>query len=64
MLCFRCDCVMETKVEPDTVEVNEELLVVNLEFSVCPQCGTETISQEQAKKNDAKMRDVYRGAAW
>jgi predicted RNA-binding Zn-ribbon protein involved in translation (DUF1610 family) len=55
---------METKVEPDTVEVNEELLVVNLEFSVCPQCGTETISQEQAKKNDAKMRDVYRGAAW
>ena len=50
--------------EPDTVEVNEELLFVNLEFSVCPQCGTETISQEQAKKNDAKMRDVYRGAAW
>lgn len=47
-------------VEPDNFTRNGQSFTVNVEHSVCQNCGYEVIFTEQIKRNDCILRDAWR----
>ena len=48
--------------EPEQFEYKGKQLTVDVEFSVCAECGTEEILADQIKRNDCRTRDAWRQA--
>jgi HTH-type transcriptional regulator / antitoxin MqsA len=48
--------------EPDELQYKGQTFSVELEYAVCQQCGEEMILPEQIKRNDCRVRDVWRKA--
>lgn len=48
--------------EAETFNYKGQLLTVDVDYSVCAQCGAEAILPEQIKRNDYRVRDAWRKA--
>lgn len=46
--------------EPDEITYKVHSMSVEVEYSVCKQCGEEMILSEQIKRNDCRVRDAWR----
>jgi HTH-type transcriptional regulator / antitoxin MqsA len=46
--------------EPDEITYKGHFLSVEVEYSVCKQCGEEMILPQQIKRNDCRVRDAWR----
>jgi HTH-type transcriptional regulator / antitoxin MqsA len=44
--------------EPDEITYKGHFLSVEVEYSVCKQCGEEMILPQQIKRNDCRVRDA------
>ena len=62
LLCPDC-CgtnTLQSFTEPEQFEYKGQTLNVDVEYSVCSQCGAESILQDQIKRNDCRTRDAWR----
>ena len=50
----------EVRVEPDESKRNGQSYIVDVEYSVCRQCGDIVVFSEQIKRNDCIVRDAWR----
>lgn len=50
----------EVRIEPDEFQRNDQSYIVDVEYSVCRQCGDIVIFSEQIKRNDCVLRDAWR----
>lgn len=46
--------------EADEFQRNGQSYIVDVEYSICNQCGDEVIFSEQIKRNDCLVRDAWR----
>lgn len=59
--CAECGSSdFEVRVEPDESQRNGQSYTVDVEYSVCRQCGDTVIFSEQIKRNDCVLRDAWR----
>lgn len=59
--CAECGSSdFEVRVEPDEYQRNGQSYTVDVEYSVCRQCGDIVIFSEQIKRNDCVVRDAWR----
>ena len=59
--CAECGSSdFEIRIEPDESQRNGQLYTVDIEYSVCRQCGDVVIFVEQIKRNDCVLRDAWR----
>ncbi len=59
--CAECgSSAFEVRIEPDESQRNGQSYTVNVEHSVCLQCGDVVIFSEQIKRNDCLVRDAWR----
>jgi HTH-type transcriptional regulator/antitoxin MqsA len=60
-LCDECGSSdFEVRKEPDTAQRNEQSYTVDMEYSICRQCGDIVLFPEQIKRNDCLVRDAWR----
>jgi len=63
LLCADCGAeTLQSFVEIEQFVYKGHTLSVEVEYSVCSQCGAETILQDQIKRNDYRTRDAWRKA--
>ena len=59
--CAECGCLeFDIRMEADEFKRNGHAYTVNIEYSICRQCGEEIIFPEQIKRNDCLIRDAWR----
>ena len=59
--CAECGGVeFDIHIEADEFKRNGHTYTVNVEYSICRQCGEEIIFPEQIKRNDCLIRDAWR----
>jgi HTH-type transcriptional regulator/antitoxin MqsA len=59
--CSKCGSLeFEVHIEPDDFVRNGQPFTVEVEHSVCKQCGNEVIFADQIKRNDCVLRDAWR----
>lgn len=59
--CTGCgSSAFDIHIEPDDFMRNDQSFTVNLEHSVCQECGNTVIFSEQIKRNDCVLRDAWR----
>jgi len=59
--CAECGSSdFEVRIEPDESQRNGQSYTVDVEYSVCRQCGDIVIFSEQIKRNDCVLRDAWR----
>jgi HTH-type transcriptional regulator/antitoxin MqsA len=59
--CAECGSSdFEVRIEPDDFQRNNQSYTVDVEYSVCRQCGDEIIFSDQIKRNDCVLRDAWR----
>jgi HTH-type transcriptional regulator/antitoxin MqsA len=59
--CDECGCSdFEIRIEPDKSLRNGQVYTVDVEYSVCRQCGDIVVFPEQIKRNDCLVRDAWR----
>ncbi len=59
--CAECGCSdFEIRIEADESQRNGQPYTVDVEHSVCRQCGDIVIFSEQIKRNDCVVRDAWR----
>jgi HTH-type transcriptional regulator / antitoxin MqsA len=59
--CIECgSSEFEVRIEPDESQRNGQSYTVDVEYSVCRQCGDIVIFSEQIKRNDCVLRDAWR----
>jgi HTH-type transcriptional regulator/antitoxin MqsA len=60
-LCDECGSSdFEVRKEPDTAQRNGQSYTVEMEYSICRQCGDVVLFPEQIKRNDCLVRDAWR----
>lgn len=61
--CANCGASeLQFLTEAETFDYKGQSLTVDVDYSVCAQCGTEVILTEQIKRNDCRLRDAWRKA--
>lgn len=61
--CADCGAAeLQPFTEAESFEYKGHSLTVDVEYSVCAQCGAEAILPEQIKRNDCRIRDAWRKA--
>ena len=59
--CAECgSSAFEVRIEPDESQRNGQSFTVDVEYSVCRQCGDIVIFSDQIKRNDCVLRDAWR----
>jgi HTH-type transcriptional regulator / antitoxin MqsA len=59
--CAECGSVdFSYHIDPDEFQRNGRSYFVEVEYSICNQCGAEVIFTEQIKRNDCRTRDAWR----
>lgn len=59
--CDECGASdFEVRIKPDESQRNGQSYTVDMEYSVCRQCGDIVIFAEQIKRNDCVLRDAWR----
>lgn len=59
--CANCGADnLQRLIEADTLQYKGQPIVVDVEYSLCPQCGAEAIFPDQIKRNDCRVRDAWR----
>ena len=59
--CDECGSLdFEIRIEPDKAQRNGQSYSVDMEYSICRQCGDIVIFAEQIKRNDCLVRDAWR----
>ncbi|WP_340124540.1 type II toxin-antitoxin system MqsA family antitoxin [Methylobacter svalbardensis] len=63
ILCVDCGTeALQSMTENEEFNYKGHTLSVDVEYSVCSQCGAEAILPEQIKRNDCRTRDAWRNA--
>lgn len=52
---------MDELVCDEIININDDKVVVAIEYSKCPVCSLELISKEQIIRNDARIRKLREG---
>ena len=61
ILCADCGAkTLQSLIEKEEFNYKGHKLIVEVEYSVCSQCGAEAILPEQIKGNDCRTRDAWR----
>lgn len=61
--CANCGASeLQFLTEAETFNYKSQSLTVDVDYSVCTQCGAEAILTEQIKRNDCRVRDAWRKA--
>lgn len=61
--CANCGASeLQFLTEAETFDYKGQSLTVDVDYSVCIQCGAEAILTEQIKHNDCRVRDAWRTA--
>ena len=61
--CANCgSSELQFLTEAETFNYKSQSLTVDVDYSVCTQCGAEAILTEQIKHNDCRVRDAWRKA--
>lgn len=63
LLCADCGCeTLESLTEIESFNYKGHTLSVEVEYSLCSQCGAEAILPDQIKRNDTRTRNAWRKA--
>jgi len=63
LVCADCGAnALQAFTEKDQFDYKGHSLTVEVEYSVCSECGAETILADQIKRNDSRTRDAWRKA--
>ena len=63
MLCTKCNSTsVSSGTSVESILYKENELSIEMEFSMCGDCGREFITKQQIQANDKSIRDAKRGA--
>lgn len=63
LVCADCGAnALQAFTEAEQFDYKGQTLTVDVEYSVCSQCGAEAILPDQIKHNDCRVRDAWRKA--
>jgi HTH-type transcriptional regulator/antitoxin MqsA len=61
--CANCGASeLQFLTEAETFDYKGQSLTVDVDYSICAQCGAEAILPEQIKRNDGRVRNAWRKA--
>ena len=61
--CFDCGAPeVQFFTESESFDYKGQSLTVDVEYTVCPNCGADAILPDQIKRNDGRVRDAWRKA--